>query len=235
MKIYIEQHVYVCIRLDGQVRLQTDNFRSFLCKQTDKRQTSVCTMSKQLNGSRKIAWASVFLFPFEMATYIYVYIVIYRSMYIYRYIYLYLYIFTYICCSFNIYVYMESGTENWSLFSLVGKTINGNQCTVSANVPIYVSIPSMYIYISYLNLLQSMLLKSWQFWLSRAASHSCMGGVSSLWEQKYVSKILFSADSISDILFSTPIRHSLTVAGDVIIYFRQWQCQRHLLNNSNRN
>jgi hypothetical protein len=36
--------------LDGQVRLvslQTDNFHLFLCQQTDRRYTSVCTLSKR--------------------------------------------------------------------------------------------------------------------------------------------------------------------------------------------
>ncbi len=38
-----------------------DNFHLFLLQQTDKRQTSVCTIDRPMvNGLRKIAWASVF-------------------------------------------------------------------------------------------------------------------------------------------------------------------------------
>ncbi len=45
-------------RLLRLVRLQTDNFRLLLYQQTDKRQTSFCTMSSG-NVLRKIAWASL--------------------------------------------------------------------------------------------------------------------------------------------------------------------------------
>jgi hypothetical protein len=41
--IHIEGQVHV-VRL---IRLQTDNFHLFLYQQTDKRQTSVCTISKR--------------------------------------------------------------------------------------------------------------------------------------------------------------------------------------------
>ncbi len=45
---YSSSQLVLCI--DGQgrlVRMQTDNFRLFLCKQTDKQQTSVSLMSKR--------------------------------------------------------------------------------------------------------------------------------------------------------------------------------------------
>ncbi len=67
--------LYIGIIIDGQVcsihlvHLQTDNFRLFFCKKTDKEQTSVCMMSKRLNRSRKIARASIFCFLFETAVY----------------------------------------------------------------------------------------------------------------------------------------------------------------------
>ncbi len=53
------------LTIGGQVRLvrlQTENFRWFLLQQKEKRQTSICTMSKTVNGLRKIAWASVFIY-----------------------------------------------------------------------------------------------------------------------------------------------------------------------------
>ncbi len=52
--------------IDGQVRLvrlfllQTKNFRLFLRQQTEKRQTSVYIDEQTVNGSRKIARASIF-------------------------------------------------------------------------------------------------------------------------------------------------------------------------------
>jgi hypothetical protein len=47
--LYREKKVKITVPscLVHLVRLQTDNFHLFLRKQTDKQQTSVCTMSKQ--------------------------------------------------------------------------------------------------------------------------------------------------------------------------------------------
>ncbi len=69
--LYLVDCVYCMVRfIDGQVRLvrlQMDNFRLILCQQTDKQQTSVCTMSKRqtVNGLRKIAWTSVFCLKWQ--------------------------------------------------------------------------------------------------------------------------------------------------------------------------
>ncbi len=66
------------ISIDGQVRLvrlvrfQIDSFHLFLCQQTDKQRTSICTRSKTVTRLRRIAWAFVFRFLFETASYIYV-------------------------------------------------------------------------------------------------------------------------------------------------------------------
>jgi hypothetical protein len=61
--------------IDGQVRLlglQTDNFRWFICKQTDKQQTSVC---KYANGKWIKESRLGFCFLFETAAYgTYIYI-----------------------------------------------------------------------------------------------------------------------------------------------------------------
>jgi hypothetical protein len=74
---HTEQYRYIFIAVNGQVPLvrlvllvclvclQTDNFCLFLCKQTDKGQSSVCTMSKRMNEN-----CLGFRFPFETAAYI---------------------------------------------------------------------------------------------------------------------------------------------------------------------
>jgi hypothetical protein len=69
--LYLVDCVYcMVICIDGQVRLvrlQMDNFRLILCQQTDKQQTSVCTMSKRqtVNRLRKIARTSVFCLKWQ--------------------------------------------------------------------------------------------------------------------------------------------------------------------------
>ncbi len=55
-------HLVHFLRLLRLVHLQTDNFRLFLRQQTDKLQTSICTMTKRWR-IKDIAWAIIFRFP----------------------------------------------------------------------------------------------------------------------------------------------------------------------------
>jgi hypothetical protein len=55
--------------MEGQVRLQMDNFRLFHGQQTAKRQLPFEQNGKQIK--EKIAWASIFCFQFETAAYIF--------------------------------------------------------------------------------------------------------------------------------------------------------------------
>jgi hypothetical protein len=73
------------------------NFSLFLRQQTDKRQTSVCRMSKR--GLRKITLASGFLFSFKLYIYVNIkYTCIYKYIYICVHIYMYIYtVYNYIC------------------------------------------------------------------------------------------------------------------------------------------
>jgi hypothetical protein len=61
------------INIDGQVclvHLQIDNFYLFLRKQTDKEKNFRLHDEQMVNGLRKIAWTSVFRFPFETTAFI---------------------------------------------------------------------------------------------------------------------------------------------------------------------
>ncbi len=67
-EVYVKIHTDIYV--DGQVcliHLKMDNFSLFLRQQKDKRQTSVWTMSKQVNILRKIVWTSIFLFLFDVS------------------------------------------------------------------------------------------------------------------------------------------------------------------------
>jgi hypothetical protein len=75
--------------------LQTENFRLFLRKQTDKRPNDKLLLALRLNGKRIMR----FCFLFD----------IYIHIYLYRYVYMYMLQFQYI------YTYTE--TENGSCFS----------------------------------------------------------------------------------------------------------------------
>jgi hypothetical protein len=97
---YIHTRYIGHIRL---VRLQKDNFRLFLCKQTDKRQTSVCTTSKRIKENH---WAS------------YIYIYIYAAVSIYIYIYIQKKELMEAAMATSVCLLQM---ENGSLFSLVGK------------------------------------------------------------------------------------------------------------------
>ncbi len=58
----------VClVRLVHLVRLQTDNFHMFLRQQMDKTTNNFLHDEQMVNGLRKIAWASVFRFPFDVS------------------------------------------------------------------------------------------------------------------------------------------------------------------------
>jgi hypothetical protein len=92
----------------GQVRLVRLQIpRLFLSQQTDKQQTSVCTMA---NGKRvtENCLGFRFLFLFETAAYVYIYVCLFTFMYIYIYICIYLYKYKYVYCVRQ----EESGSAN---------------------------------------------------------------------------------------------------------------------------